>query len=357
MNDVSPPGAPRRGTAPRSADRPGADAPNAAIRARGLVKHFGDVRAVDGIDLDVPRGFIFAILGPNGAGKTTLMRMLATLARPDAGSASVMGHDLLEAPQEVRAAISMTGQFASLDEDLTGRENLVMLARLWGFRGRAARARANELLDAFGLEDAAGKQVKNYSGGMRRKLDIAASLIVTPGVLFLDEPTTGLDPKARQGVWRMIRELADSGVTILLTTQYMDEADQLAARIAVIDHGRKIAEGTSRELKTATGSGFLHVALVDALRLEEAARLLEADLGSVAQRTVEGARLSIVARTPRAANEALGALIGAGIEIADFSLGSPSLDEVFFALTGGTGHAQAGGAEEAGRHGAAGAGT
>ena len=315
--------------------------PTPAVRARGLVKHFGEVRAVDGIDLDVPRGIIFAILGPNGAGKTTLMRMLATLARPDAGAASVMGHDLLEAPHEVRAAISMTGQFASLDEDLTGRENLVMLARLWGFRGRAARARADELLTAFGLAEAATKQVKDYSGGMRRRLDIAASLIVTPGVLFLDEPTTGLDPKARQAVWRMIRTLAESGVTILLTTQYLDEADQLAARIAVIDHGRKIAEGTSRELKKATGSGFLHVALADPERLDEAARVLERHLGGSVQRSVEGARLSIMAGTPRDANEALRGLIDGGIELADFSMGSPSLDEVFFALTGGSGHAGA----------------
>jgi len=300
---------------------------------------------VDGIDLEVPRGMIFAVLGPNGAGKTTLMRMLATLARPDAGTASVMGHDLLEAPQDVRGAISMTGQFASLDEDLTGRENLVMLARLWGFRGRAARARADELLAAFGLADAATKQVKDYSGGMRRRLDIAASLIVTPGVLFLDEPTTGLDPKARQGVWRMIRELAESGVTILLTTQYMDEADQLAERIVVIDHGRKIAEGTSRELKTATGSGFLHVALADPARIEEAMHILEGRLGGAVQRNAEGGQLSVVARTPREATDALRAIIDAGIEVSDFSMGSPSLDEVFFALTGGTGHAamQAGG--------------
>ena len=229
----------------------------------------------------------------------------------------------------------MTGQFASLDEDLTGRENLVLLARLWGFRGRAARARADELLAAFDLADAAAKQVKDYSGGMRRRLDIAASLIVTPGVLFLDEPTTGLDPDARQGVWRMIRALAGSGVTILLTTQYLDEADQLAARIAVIDHGRKIAEGTSRELKAATGSGFLHVALADPARLDEAARLLEARLGATVQRSAEGAHACRSSRRRRrTANAALGALIAAGIELADFSMGSPSLDEVFFALTG-----------------------
>jgi ABC-2 type transport system ATP-binding protein len=305
-----------------------------AISARGLVKAFGDVRAVDGIDLDVPRGMIFAILGPNGAGKTTLMRMLATLSRPDAGSATIMGHDLLQAPHEVRAAIAMTGQFASLDEDLTGRENLVLLARLWGFKGRAAKSRADDLLAAFGLSDAAAKQVKDYSGGMRRRLDIAASLIVTPGVLFLDEPTTGLDPNARKDVWRMIRGLAESGVTILLTTQYLEEADQLAARIAVIDHGRKIAEGTSRELKAATGSGFLHVAIADPARLDEAAAVLERLLQHPVQRSAEGAELSVMAGTAKAANEALAQLVASGIELSDFSMGQPSLEEVFFALTG-----------------------
>jgi ABC-2 type transport system ATP-binding protein len=306
-----------------------------AIQARGLAKRFGELRAVDGIDLDVPRGMIFAILGPNGAGKTTLMRMLATLTQPDAGTASVMGHDLVSMPHLVRTEIAMTGQFASLDEDLTGRENLVMLSRLWGFRGRSARERADQLLAEFDLTDAAGKQVKDYSGGMRRRLDIAASLIVTPGVLFLDEPTTGLDPVARKSVWRMIRALAGSGVTVLLTTQYLDEADQLAARIVVIDHGKKIAEGTSRELKAATGSGVLHVAVADPARLDEAAQLLEQKLGASAQRSVEGATLAIVARTSRDANAALAALLDAGIELADFSMGSPSLDEVFFSLTGG----------------------
>lgn len=311
--------------------------PASAISVRGLVKHFGDVRAVDGIDLEVPRGMIFAILGPNGAGKTTLMRMLATLASPDAGTASVMGHDLVAAPHKVRASIAMTGQFASLDEDLTGRENLLLLARLWGYRGRSARERADELLSAFGLAEAAHKQVKDYSGGMRRKLDIAASLIVTPGVLFLDEPTTGLDPTARQGVWRMIRALAGSGVTILLTTQYLEEADQLAARIAVIDKGRKIAEGTSRELKAATGSGFLHVALAHRARLDDARKILEAQLAAQVQRSPEGAQLSVMAGTPEAASRAIAALIAAGIELADFSMGSPSLEEVFFALTDGSG--------------------
>ena len=311
-----------------------------AVSARGLVKSFGTLRAVDGIDLVVPRGMIFAILGPNGAGKTTLMRMLATLARPDAGSATVMGHDLLKSPHQVRGSIAMTGQFASLDEDLTGRENLVLLARLWGFRGRAAKGRADDLLAAFGLSDAATKQVKNYSGGMRRRLDIAASLIVTPGVLFLDEPTTGLDPNARKDVWRMIRGLAVSGVTILLTTQYLDEADQLAARIAVIDHGKKIAEGTSRELKAATGSGFLHISLADPARLDEAATILERRLGPSVQRGAEGAQLSVLGGTAKAANEALAEIIASDIELSDFSMGQPSLDEVFFALTGQPGSAE-----------------
>jgi ABC-2 type transport system ATP-binding protein len=305
-----------------------------AIEARGLAKHFGNVRAVDGIDLDVPRGMIFGILGPNGAGKTTLLRMLATLLPPDAGSAKVLGFDLRESPHNVRGSIAMTGQFASLDEDLTGRENLILLARLWGFRGQAAAKRANDLLTAFDLADAATKQVKDYSGGMRRRLDIAASLVVTPGVLFLDEPTTGLDPMARKSVWRMIRSLAEAGVTILLTTQYLEEADQLAARIAVIDHGRKIAEGTSRELKAATGSGFLHLTLVDVSRIDEAEHLLEETTGSRPQRSSEGAALSLMVDTPQNANRALAGLIEAKIELADFSMGAPSLDEVFFALTG-----------------------
>jgi ABC-2 type transport system ATP-binding protein len=312
----------------------GSDSVAPAISARRLAKHFGEVQAVAGIDLDVPPGMIFAVLGPNGAGKTTLMRMLATLTRPDRGQARILGYDLVTQPHEVRGVIAMTGQFASLDEDLTGRENLLLLARLWGFRGRAARTRADDLLENFDLTDAARKQVKSYSGGMRRRLDIAASLVVTPGVLFLDEPTTGLDPTARQGVWRMIRDLADSGVTVLLTTQYLEEADQLADRIAVIDHGRKIAEGTSRELKAATGSGILHVALTDPARLDEAARLLEMQFGGRIQRSTEGGRLSVNAESSAAANAALSALVAAGIELADFAMGSPSLDEVFFTLTG-----------------------
>lgn len=316
----------------------GRDAPApAAISARGLTKRFAALTAVDRVDLDVARGTIFAILGPNGAGKTTLMRMLATLAQADEGEARIMGHDLSAEPDAVRASIAMTGQFASLDEDLTGRENLVLLARLWGFRGRAARARADALLTDFDLADAASRQVKDYSGGMRRRLDIAASLVVTPGILFLDEPTTGLDPKARQGVWRMIRALAGSGVTILLTTQYLDEADQLASRIAVIDHGRKIAEGTSRELKAATGSGVLHVALAEPGQREDAVRCLEDVLAGPVQPNVEGGALSAPVGSSEEAARALAALPAAGIAVTGFSMGAPSLEEVFFALTGGTG--------------------
>ena len=314
--------------------RPPAASAGLAVSARGLEKRFGDLRAVDGIDLDVERGIIFAILGPNGAGKTTLMRMLATLSRPDGGAATVAGHDLLADAAAVRGEIAMTGQFASLDEDLTGRENLILLARLWGFRGAEAGRRADELLAAFDLSDAARKQVKDYSGGMRRRLDISASLIVTPSILFLDEPTTGLDPKARQDVWRMIRGLAQSGVTILLTTQYLEEADQLASRIAVIDHGRKIAEGTSRELKAQTGSGFLHVTLAEPRDLDRAAALLSARLGGTVKPNVEGASLSAMAPTAADANAAIAALIADGVELSDFAMGQPSLDEVFFALTG-----------------------
>jgi ABC-2 type transport system ATP-binding protein len=295
-----------------------------------LAKRFGDLRAVDGIDLDVPRGMIFAILGPNGAGKTTLMRMLATLARPDEGTASILGHDLVNSPQAVRAEISMTGQFASLDEDLTGRENLVMLARLWGFRGKAARVRADELLANFDLADAADKQVKDYSGGMRRRLDIAASLIVTPGVLFLDEPTTGLDPVGRKSVWRMIRALAGSGVTVLLTTQYLDEADQLADRIAVLDQGRLVAQGTPDELKRQIPGTHVRLRFATAAELDAAARI-------IAGSTRDDEALTL--RVPgdggtRSLRALLDRLDEYSISAEEFSVQTPDLDDVFLALTG-----------------------
>ena len=226
-----------------------------AIEATGLVKVFGTTRAVDGVDLSVSSGSVYGVLGPNGAGKTTTIRMLATLLGPDSGSARVFGHDIVREADAVRSLVSLTGQLASVDEDLTGRENLILLARLLGLKRPDAKQRATELLDAFGLADAAGRLVKNYSGGMRRRLDIAASIVVTPRLMFLDEPTTGLDPRSRNQVWDIIRALVAEGTTMLLCTQYLDEADQLADRIAVIDHGKVIAEGTPAQLKASVGLG------------------------------------------------------------------------------------------------------
>jgi ABC-2 type transport system ATP-binding protein len=225
-----------------------------AVEASGLVKTFGNTRAVDRVDLAVPAGSVYGVLGPNGAGKTTIIRMLATLLRPDAGSVRVLGHDIVREADAVRGRVALTGQYASVDEDLTGRENLVLLARLLGHARAQAKARAGELLEAFGLAEAADRLVKTYSGGMRRRLDIAASIVVTPELLFLDEPTTGLDPRSRNQVWELVRALAATGTTVLLTTQYLEEADQLADRIAVIDRGSLIAEGTPGQLKASVGT-------------------------------------------------------------------------------------------------------
>jgi ABC-2 type transport system ATP-binding protein len=307
-----------------------------AIEASGLVKTFGETRAVDGVDLRVRRGAVYGVLGPNGAGKTTTIRMLATLLRPDAGSARVCGHDVVADGDAVRAAVSLTGQLASVDEDLTGRENLILVARLLGLARPEAKRRADELLEAFGLVEAAGKLVKNYSGGMRRRLDIAASIVVTPELLFLDEPTTGLDPRSRNHVWEIVRALAGQGTTILLCTQYLDEADQLADRIAVIDRGKTIAEGTPSQLKASVGSGLLHVRLLDPERRGEAAELLERELGEPARLEADPAALSISSADTERGAEAVAALARAGIEVGDFSRGQPSLDEVFLALTGHT---------------------
>lgn len=232
-----------------------------AVETRGLVKVFGQNRAVDGVDLEMPCGTVYGLLGPNGAGKTSTIRVLATLLQPDGGTARVLGYDVVRQADAVRSRMSLTGQFASADEDLTGQENLVMLARLWGFSRMQARSRAEELLHAFHLEDAARRQVKNYSGGMRRRLDIAASIIITPELLFLDEPTAGLDPRSRNQVWSIVRALVAEGTTVLLTTQYLEEADHLCERIAVIDRGRVIAEGTGGELKESIGEGTLLVRL------------------------------------------------------------------------------------------------
>jgi ABC-2 type transport system ATP-binding protein len=305
-----------------------------AIEARGLVKAFGSTRAADEVDLDVPEGTVYGILGPNGAGKTTAIRMLTTLLLPDAGEATVLGHDVVREADAVRACVSLTGQFASVDQDLTGRENLVFLARLLGHSRAGARARAAELLDAFGLADAAGRSVKTYSGGMRRRLDIAASLVVTPRVLFLDEPTTGLDPRSRDQVWQIVRALAARGTTVVLTTQYLDEADRLAGRIAVMDHGRVIAEGTPAELKASLDSGVLRVGLRDASARPRAERVLAGVLGGEARPGSDPASLAIGAPRPEDAARALDELARAGLQLASFSLDQPSLDEVFLTLTG-----------------------
>ena len=304
-----------------------------AIEATGLGKSFGATRAVDAVDLAVPRGAVYGVLGPNGAGKTTTIRMLATLLRPDAGSARVLGHDVVREADTVRGLVSLTGQLASVDEELTGRENLVLLARLLGLTRAGARARAAELLGAFGLDGAAGRLVKHYSGGMRRRLDIAASIVVTPQLMFLDEPTTGLDPRSRNQVWDIVRALVDQGTTILLCTQYLDEADQLADGIAVIDRGRVIAEGTPGQLKASVGYGALHVRLLDPEQRPEAERLLARGLG-VVRREADPAALSVPCADADRAAEAVAELARAGVRVVDFALGRPSLDEVFLALTG-----------------------
>jgi len=307
--------------------------PALAIEATGLAKSFGETRAVDGVDLSVRGGSVYGVLGPNGAGKTTTIRMLATLLRPDAGSAKVLGHDIVKEADAVRGVVSLTGQLASVDEDLTGRENLILIGRLLGLKGPAVRQRATELLEAFGLSDAAGRLVKNYSGGMRRRLDLAASIVVTPQLMFLDEPTTGLDPRSRNQVWGIIRALVAEGTTILLCTQYLEEADQLCDRIAVIDRGRVIAEGTPGELKASIGSGALHVRLLDPEQRPQAEGILARELGAVTLKA-DAAGLSAACSDAGRAAEAIAELSSLDVGIADFSLGQPSLDEVFLALTG-----------------------
>ena len=310
-----------------------------AIEASGLVKHFGATRALDGVDLAVPRGSVYGVLGPNGAGKTTAIRILATLLRPDAGSARVFGHDVVRAAAEVRRRISLTAQFASLDQDLTALENLVLLGRLLGCSRRQAKRRARELLAEFDLAEAADRQVLRFSGGMRRRLDIAASIFVRPELLFLDEPTTGLDPRSRSQVWEIVRSIVADGTTVVLTTQYLDEADRLADRIAVIDRGRVIAEGTRGELKASVGAGGVRLRLLDPDQSDRARRVLSGALGVPVQAERDPAALA--ARIPAEHGEAaalvsraLGELVREGVGVSDFSLAQPSLDEVFLALTG-----------------------
>ncbi len=306
-----------------------------AIQAVGLVKRFGKTLAVDGVDLAVQPGTVLGLLGPNGAGKTTVVRMLATLLRPDAGQATVCGADVIRQPERVRELIGLTGQYAAVDEDLTGFENLVLIGRLLEIPKVEAKRRATELLDRFELSEAAGRSVKTYSGGMRRRLDLAASLVQRPQVLFLDEPTTGLDPRSRGEVWTMIRGLVSEGSTVLLTTQYLDEADRLANQIAVIDHGQVIATGTAAELKAKVGRQTLDVRPADPAELAEVSEIITAAVGMPPTRSDEDPGLLSVAVDGA---EILPAVVSrlqvSGIEVTELALRLASLDEVFMALTG-----------------------
>ena len=305
-----------------------------AVEARGLVKTFGDVRAVDGIDLDVERGRVFGVLGPNGAGKTTMLRMLATLLPLDGGRAHIFGVDVAAHPHRARQLVGVTGQYASVDENLTARENLLLFGRLLGLSRARAKQTADELLASFDLTDAASRQIKTFSGGMRRRLDLAASLISRPPLIFLDEPTTGLDPRTRGQMWETIRRLVREGATVLLTTQYLDEADQLADRIAVIDRGKKVAEGTPDELKASVGNSTLQIRLEDRAQIMEAAALVNRVLGREPVMTPEAGALNIPLPDPNRAADVLIALRQAKLGISTASVRQPTLDEVFLALTG-----------------------
>jgi oleandomycin transport system ATP-binding protein len=305
-----------------------------AIEARGLVKRFGKTTALDGVDLSARTGTVLGLLGPNGAGKTTAVRILATLLRPDAGSASVCGYDVLRDAHQVRQLTGLTGQYASVDEGLSGTNNLVLIGRLLGLPRADARARASELLGRFELSDAAGRPAKTYSGGMRRRLDLAASLVGRPRVLFLDEPTTGLDPHSRNEVWGMIRRLVADGTTVLLTTQYLEEADQLAHDIAVIDHGQVIANGTPDELKAGAGRQVLEVTPADRSHAAEVVALLAARIGAEPVVSAESGLVTVQVDDGRVLPEIVRALDDRSIEVSEFALRRASLDEVFLALTG-----------------------
>jgi ABC-2 type transport system ATP-binding protein len=308
-------------------------APSVAIETLQLVKHFGEIPAVDGINLFIPSGGVYGFLGPNGAGKTTTIRMLATLLRPDSGTAKVFGRDIVKEASTVRSMISLTGQFASVDEDLTGRENLILLARLHGYSWSEAKKRASELLEVFDLSKAANRLVKTYSGGMQRRIDITASLIVAPKLLFLDEPTAGLDPHSRNQIWTITRGLVSEGTTVLLTTQHLEEADQLANRIAVIDHGKIIAEGTSSELKSSIGLGTLHIRLGNTGDRTKTEQILSRNLEAPIHLESDPFELSVRFPNPERITHALAELTRSNIPITSFSFDKPSLDEVFLALT------------------------
>lgn len=302
-----------------------------AIKARGITKSFGKLKVLDGIDLQVKRGSVFALLGPNGAGKTTTVRILTTLLKADGGVAKVAGYDVNEEPNRVRAEIGLTGQYAAVDEYLTGRENLHMMGRLYHLSASDTKKRAEQLLEAFDLVDAANRAVKTYSGGMRRRLDLASSLIATPPIVFLDEPTTGLDPRSRLGMWGIIRKLVASGATILLTTQYLEEADQLADRIAVIDNGKVIAEGTADELKGKVGKERVEFVFTSKAQAKKAADLLDGEALSVDE---EARKISLASEGVKHLNGQLTKLDKAGLEPESLRLHKPTLDDVFMQVTG-----------------------
>jgi oleandomycin transport system ATP-binding protein len=304
------------------------------IRAEGLRKAFGDTRELDGVDLEARRGTVLGVLGPNGAGKTTAVRVLATLLRPDGGRAEVCGHDVVRDAARVRATIGLTGQYASVDEELTGRENLVMIGRLLDFGRARARERAAELLDRFGLTDAARRAVKTYSGGMRRRLDLAASLVGRPAVIYLDEPTTGLDPRARNQVWDTVREMVADGATVLLTTQYLEEADELADRIAVFDHGRVVAEGSPAELKSRIGRRTLAVRASAPYRTEQLAAIVAELTGERPSVQRPSGLVTAPVEDPAVLTAVVRRMDEAAIVPAELALRMPSLDEVFLTLTG-----------------------
>jgi oleandomycin transport system ATP-binding protein len=310
-----------------------------AVVADGLVKSFGRTRVLDGISFAAPEGTVFGLLGPNGAGKTTAVRILCTLLRPDSGHAAILGHDVLREPQRVRSLIGLTGQYAAVDDLLSARENLYMIGRLLGLGRRAARRRAAELLGAFGLADDAGKTVRAYSGGMRRRLDLAASLVGRPRVLFLDEPTTGLDVASRGQLWDLIAGLAADGTTVLLTTQYLEEADRLAGRIVVIDHGRVVAEGSPGELKERTGGQVIEVRPVRQEDLAAVTRVLTGITGTPA--AVERDTAAVPAAGPGLLGAAISQLEAERIPVSQIGLRLPSLDEAFLAITGEAGAQEA----------------
>ncbi|HEX3932610.1 MAG TPA: ATP-binding cassette domain-containing protein [Nocardioides sp.] len=305
-----------------------------AVRAEGLVKTFGEQRAVDDVDLEVQRGQVFGVLGPNGAGKTTMLKMLATLLPIDGGRGEIFGHDVRREPHVVRQLLGVTGQYASVDENLTATENLLLFARLQGVPKPTARTTAATLLEQFDLTEAASKPISAFSGGMRRRLDLAASLITRPPLIFLDEPTTGLDPRTRGQMWDTIRDLVTNGCTVLLTTQYLDEADQLADRIAVIDRGVKVAEGTSDELKSSVGRSTLTLGLVEHDQVAAAAQIAARMIGEQPTLSPESRRLSVPLQRSEQAVDVLVTLREQGIAIDSVNVQKPSLDEVFMALTG-----------------------